>query len=96
MPLVPFATTRTGKPVNVGDIVSISGTVVAITGYGATANVTVQCSGQTNGPSDPVTGAYAYQIGVPLSGVFPYPAIPTLNPPATGVYGCDVTSAQTL
>lgn len=84
----PQATSRTGKPLNVGDTVSISGTITAITGTGATAAVTVQCSGTTNGPVDAITGAYSYQIGVPLAG--------GTNPPSTGVYGADCTSAQTL
>ena len=88
MPVVPFATSRTGKPLNVGDTVSISGTIVAITGTGATANVTVQMAGATNGPIDTVTGAYQYSLGVPLAG--------GTNAPATGVYGSDCTSAQML
>jgi hypothetical protein len=88
MPVVPFATSRNGKPINVGDQVSIVGIVTAIVGTGATANVTVQCSGTTNGPIDTVTGAYQYSIGVPLAG--------GTNPPSTGVYGCDLTNAQTL
>jgi hypothetical protein len=88
MPVVPYATSRNGKPINVGDQVSIVGIVTAITGLGANANVTVQCSGQTNGPMDPVTGVYSYQIGVPLAG--------GTNAPSTGVYGCDLANAQTL
>lgn len=85
---VPYASSRNGKVINIGDQVSIVGIVTAITGTGATANVTVQCSGATNGPVDPVTGAYSYQIGVPLAG--------GTNPPSTGVYGCDLANAQTL
>ena len=84
----PQATSRTGKPLNVGDTVSISGTIVAISGSGSGANVTVQMAGALNGPVDPTLGAYQYSIGVPLAG--------GTNPPATGVYGADCTSAQTL
>lgn len=84
----PQATSRTGKPLNVGDTVSISGTIVAITGSGSTANITVQMSGATNGPVDPTLGVYQYSIGAPLAG--------GTNPPTTGVYGADCTSAQTL
>ena len=85
---VPYGVSRTGKPVNVGDTVSITGTIIAITGYGPEANLTVQCSGATNGPTDPVTGAYTYNIGVPLGR--------GTNPPATGVYAADVTATQSL
>jgi hypothetical protein len=88
-----FATTsygisRTGKPLNVGDSVSISGVITAISGTGAGANITVQCAGATNGPLDTTTGAYSYSIGIPLGG--------GTNAPATGVYAADCTSVQTL
>jgi hypothetical protein len=85
----PQATSRTGKPLNIGDQVSISGTIVAITGSGDGANITVQCAGSLYGPVDAAgVGVYQYNIGVPLAGG-------TLSP-ATGVYGADCTSAQTL
>jgi hypothetical protein len=88
MSAYPQATSRTGKILNVGDLCSVSGTIVAITGSGANATITIQFSGQTNGPVDPVTGAYTYQMGTPLAG--------GTNAPAVGFYGQDVTSAQTL
>jgi hypothetical protein len=80
--------TRAGKPVEVGDQVSITGVVTAITGGGVSANLTVLCSGALNGPTDLVTGAYSYSIGVPLGG--------GTNAPATGVYAADVTATQSL
>jgi hypothetical protein len=88
MPTPPFGVSRSGKPVNVGDTVSITGVITAITGSGPEANLTVLCSGATNGPTDPVTGAYSYSIGVPLAG--------GTNAPATGVYAADVTASQSL
>ena len=81
--------TRNGKPVQVGDQVNIVGVVTAITGFGPSANLTVQCQGALEGPTDSVTGAYVYRIGVPLSDS------PT-NAPATGVYAADVTASQSL
>ena len=80
--------TRNGKPVQVGDQVSIVGVVTAVTGSGGAANLTVQCSGALEGPTDPTQNAYTYQIGVPLAGG-------TLAP-ATGVYAADVTASQSL
>jgi hypothetical protein len=80
--------TRNGKPVQVGDQVSIVGVVTAITGTGGAANLTVQCSGALNGPLDTTTGAYSYSIGVPLGG--------GTNAPATGVYAADVAASQSL
>ena len=81
--------TRNGKPVHVGDQVSIVGVVTAITGSGGAANLTVQCQGALEGPTDLTTGAYVYRIGVPLSDS------PT-NPPSTGVYAADVAASQSL
>ena len=80
--------TRNGKPVQVGDQVSIVGVVTAITGSGGAANLTVQCQGALNGPTDLTTGAYSYSIGVPLAG--------GTNGPATGVYAADVAASQSL
>jgi hypothetical protein len=84
--------TRSGKPVEVGDQVSITGVVTAITGGGTSANLTVLCSGALDGPTDVIggvqQGVYSYSIGVPLAGG-------TLAP-ATGVYACDVTATQSL
>ena len=80
--------TRNGKPVQVGDQVSIVGVVTAVTGSGGAANLTVLCSGALEGPTDTTTGAYSYSIGVPLVG--------GTNAPATGVYAADVTASQSL
>lgn len=84
----PYAMSRNGKPLNVGDQVSIVGVITAISGTGPGAAVTVQCSGATNGPTDSVTGVYTYSIGVPLGG--------GTNAPSTGVYGADLVNSQTL
>ena len=90
-------TTRTGKPVQVGDLVSITGVVTAVTAQsgvtlssgnlGAAANLTILCSGTTNGPTDLVTGAYSYTITNTAAGT----AVPTV-----GVYAEDVTATQSL
>ncbi len=80
--------TRNGKPVQVGDQVSIVGVVTAVTGSGVSANLTVQCSGALEGATDPTQNAYSYSIGVPLAGG-------TL-PPSTGVYAADVAATQSL
>lgn len=80
--------TRNGKPVQVGDQVSIVGIVTAVTGSGGSANVTVQCAGALNGATDSTTGAYSYSIGVPLGG--------GTNPPSTGVYAADLAASQSL
>ena len=80
--------TRTGKPVQVGDQVSITGVVTAVTGSGVAANLTVLCSGALEGATDPTQNVYSYSIGVPLGG--------GTNPPATGVYAADVTASQSL
>jgi hypothetical protein len=48
MPAVPFAFTRAGKPLQVGDAVSVIGTVTAVSGSGPTASVTVQWAGSGN------------------------------------------------
>lgn len=80
--------TRNGKPVQVGDQVSIVGVVTAVTGSGGAANLTVLCQGALNGPTDTTTGAYSYSIGVPLAG--------GTNAPATGVYAEDVAATQSL
>ncbi len=80
--------TRTGKPVQIGDQVSITGVVTAVTGSGVSANLTVLCSGALEGATDPTQNVYSYSIGVPLAGG-------TL-PPSTGVYAVDVTATQSL
>jgi hypothetical protein len=82
--------TRNGKPVQVGDQVSIVGVVTAVTGTGEAANLTVLCSGALTGPGISGTpgGVYSYSIGVPLGG--------GTNPPATGVYAADVAASQSL
>jgi hypothetical protein len=82
-----YAVSRTGKPVNVGDSVSITGTVTAITGTGAGAQLTILCSGATNGPTDPTTGAYSYTLSNTGAGT---------NVPPSGVYSADVTATQSL
>ena len=80
--------TRNGKPVQVGDQVSIVGVVTAVTGSGGSANLTVLCQGALEGSTSPVQNAYSYSIGVPLGGG-------TLAP-ATGVYAQDVAASQSL
>jgi hypothetical protein len=84
--------TRTGKPVQVGDQVSITGVVTAVTGSGVSANLTVLCSGVLDGPTDVIAnvqqGTYSYSIGVPLAG--------GTNAPSTGVYAADCTASQSL
>lgn len=92
-------TTRNGKPVQVGDTVSITGTVVAVTAQagntqssgnlGGAANLTIELQGALNGPTDPVTGAYTYLIGTDG-------AITPVNAPTVGVYAEDVTATQSL
>lgn len=82
----PYGVSRTGKPVNVGDTVSISGIITAISGYGTQANITVLCSGALEGATDPTQNVYSYSIGVPLAG--------GTNAPSTGVYACDLTATQ--
>ena len=91
--------TRNGKPVQVGDTVSITGTVVAITqqsggtlasgNLGGAANLTVELQGALNGPTDSTTGAYTYLIGTDG-------AITPVNAPTVGVYAEDVTASQSL
>jgi hypothetical protein len=80
--------TRNGKPIQIGDFVTIVGTVTAVTGSGGAANITVLCQGALEGATDPTQNTYSYSIGVPLAG--------GTNAPATGVYAADTASAQTL
>lgn len=79
--------TRSGKPVQIGDQVSISGLVTGVTGTGPSAVLTILCSGAVNGPTDLVTGAYSYTLSNTGAGV---------NVPASGVYAADVTASQSL
>lgn len=91
--------TRNGKPVQVGDTVSITGVVVAITAQagtslssgnlGGAANLTIELQGALNGPTDPITGAYTYLVGTDG-------AITPVNAPTVGVYAEDVTASQSL
>jgi hypothetical protein len=46
-------TSRDGKPINIGDAISISGFVTAITGVGSQASLTVQCAGVAANPLTP-------------------------------------------
>ena len=80
--------TRTGKPCQAGDQVSITGTIVSVTGSGPSAVLVILCSGALNGPTDAVTGAYSYTLTAttPSSG----------TPPTGGVYAADVTASQSL
>jgi hypothetical protein len=84
--------TRNGKPVQIGDQVSIVGVVTAVTGSGGAANLTVLCQGALDGPTDVISGvqqgSYSYSIGVPLAG--------GTNAPATGVYAADTAASQSL
>ena len=82
--------TRNGRPVQIGDQVSIVGVVTAVTGSGESANLTVQCAGSLTGPGISGTpgGLYSYSIGVPLGG--------GTNAPATGVYAADAAASQSL
>jgi hypothetical protein len=46
-------TTRDGKPIQAGDQVSITGTVVSVSGSGSQASLTVQCNGAAAQPQAP-------------------------------------------
>jgi hypothetical protein len=78
---------RSGKPVQAGDTVSITGTVVSVTGTGPSAVLVILCSGALNGPTDTTTGAYSYTLTS---------TTPSTNPPTAGVYAADVTASQSL
>jgi len=78
---------RTGKPCQAGDQVSITGTVVSVTGSGPSAVLVILCSGALNGPTDTTTGAYSYTLSNTGAGT---------NVPSAGVYACDVTASQSL
>lgn len=45
MPVTPFPTARSGKPMNVADGVTVVGFITAITGSGPTATVTLTLAG---------------------------------------------------
>ena len=79
--------TRTGKPCQAGDQVSITGTVTSVTGAGPSAVLVILCSGALNGPTDLVTGAYSYTLTNTGAGT---------NVPSAGVYAADVTASQSL
>jgi hypothetical protein len=95
-------TTRTGKPVQVGDQVSVTAIVTAVTqqsggalasgNLGGAANLTLQLQGCLDGPSDVVggvqQGTYVYTLG----------SAPTTSRggPTVGVYAADVTASQSL
>jgi len=78
---------RSGKPVQAGDQISITGTVVSVTGAGPSAVLVILCSGALNGPTDAVTGAYSYTLSNTGAGT---------NVPSAGVYAADVTASQSL
>ena len=44
-------TTRDGKPVQIGDYVSVSGVVTGVSGSGSQASLTVQCNGAAANPT---------------------------------------------
>lgn len=54
-------TTRDGKPVQIGDQVSVSGIVTAVSGSGGQASLTVQCNGAAAAPT---AAAVPYNITV--------------------------------
>jgi hypothetical protein len=81
--------TRTGKPCQAGDQVSITGTIVSVTGSGPSAVLVILCSGALM-PADNSVSAlpYTYTLTAttPSSG----------TPPTGGVYAADVTASQSL
>jgi hypothetical protein len=44
-------TTRDGKPVQIGDYVSVAGVVTAVSSSGSQASLTVQCNGAAANPT---------------------------------------------
>jgi hypothetical protein len=46
-------TTRDGKPIQVNDQVSVTGVVIAVSGSGSQASLTVQCNGAAAQPLSP-------------------------------------------
>ena len=78
---------RSGRPVQAGDTVSITGTVTSVTGAGPSAVLVILCSGATKGSTDTTTGAYSYTLTNTGAGT---------NVPSAGVYACDVTASQSL
>ena len=81
--------TRTGRPVQAGDQVSITGTVVSVTGSGPEAVLVILCSGALFPADDSAgPGSYSYTLTstTPSSG----------TPPSGGVYAADVTASQSL
>jgi hypothetical protein len=91
IPASDQAISRAGKPVNVGDTVSITGTVVSISGYGPEAVLVILCAGCTEPAGDLVSGVqqgvYSYTLSNTGAGT---------NVPASGVYAADVTNSQSL
>ena len=80
---------RTGKPVEAGDLVSITGTVVSVTGSGPSAVLVVLVSGGLFPANNSVSaGPYTYTLTstTPNSG----------TPPTGGVYANDVSASQSL
>ena len=78
---------RSGRPVQAGDSVSITGTVVSVTGSGPSAVLVILCAGALNGPVDATTGAYSYTLTNTGVGT---------NVPSAGVYAADVNATQSL
>jgi len=54
-------TTRDGKPIQVGDAISVCGFVTAVAGLGSQASLTVQCAGVA---ANPLTPNVPYNITV--------------------------------
>lgn len=83
--------TRTGKPVQAGDQVSITGVVQSVSGSGPSAVLVILCSGALYGPVDAAGNnqtpyTYTLTATTPSSG----------TPPTGGVYAADVTASQSL
>ena len=80
---------RSGKPVQAGDTVSITGTVTSVTGAGPSAVLVILCSGALL-PGDNSVSALPYTYTLtsttPTSG----------TPPTGGVYATDCTATQSL
>ena len=54
-------TTKDGKPIQVNDQVSVSGVVIAVSGSGSQASLTVQCNGTA---ANPLSANVPYNITV--------------------------------
>ena len=80
-------TTRTGRPVQAGDNVSITGVVQSVTGSGPNAVLVVLVTGALNGPVGVTPTVYSYTLTA---------TTPSSNPPVGGIFAADTTASQSL